>query len=115
MRKLILALLLTSAAASGARAMMWWRDKISSSWAEKPVSMDGGEEQWSASSETDETSVIFRAMNDSSNLYLLVTPDGQDGKGLLTGGYRQDAALWFLGPDKKTRVWGVGIPYSRLD
>jgi uncharacterized membrane protein YgcG len=115
MKKLILTVLLIAAVASGARAMLWWRDKIASLWAAQPLSLDGGEAQWSKSDETDETSVIFRATNDSSDAYLLIAPDGKDGKGLLTGNYRQDSTLWFLGPDKKTRAWGLNIPYSRLD
>ena len=114
MKKLILAVLLVMVAASGAHAMLWWRDKIASLWATQSLSMDGGAAQWAPSDETDETSVIFHAMNDSSDFYLLITPDGKDGKGLLTGNYRQDSALWFLGADKKTRVWGLNIPYSRL-
>jgi hypothetical protein len=115
MKKLILTALLVTILANGARATLWWRDKITSLWAAQPLSLDGGEAQWSKSDETDETSVIFHAMNDSSNLYLLLTPDGADGKGLLTGRYRQDSTLWFLGPDKKSRAWGLNIPYSRLD
>jgi hypothetical protein len=115
MRTFILAAVFMTASASGARATLWWRDKIASLWAPQPLSMDGGEEPWARSAETDEMSVIFRAMNDSSDLYLLITPDGSDGKGLITGKYRQDAALWFLAPDKKTRAWGLRVPYSRFD
>jgi uncharacterized membrane protein YgcG len=114
MKKIVLTALLVAVAASGARAMLWWRDKIASLWATLPLSMDGGAAQWAPSDETDETSVIFHAMNDTSDLYLLITPDGKDGKGLLTGNYRQDSTLWFLGADKKTRAWGLNIPYSRL-
>jgi hypothetical protein len=115
MRTFILAAVFIMAVSSGARATLWWRDKIASLWTPRPLSMDGGEEPWARSTETDEASVIFRAMNDSSDLYLLITPDGSDGKGLITGKYRQDAALWFLAPDMKTRAWGLHVPYSRLD
>src|ERR1039458_5921267 len=115
MRKLILTVLLTSAAASGARAVLSSHDKVTSLWAVQPLSMDGGQEQWSKGDETMEMSVAFRATNDSSDLYLLITPRGRDGRGLLSGSYRQDVTLWFLGPDQKARAWGLLVPYSRLD
>jgi hypothetical protein len=54
-------------------------------------------------------------MNDASDLYVLITPRGRHGRGLLSGSYRQDVALWFLSPDQKSRVWGLFVPYSRLD
>jgi hypothetical protein len=114
-KKIALTLLFVTAAAGGARATAWLNGTAASLWTSQPLSMDGGQEQWSKSDTASETSVAFRVMNDASDLYLLITPMGRDGKGLLSGGYRQDAALWFLSPDQKTRSWGLRVPYSRLD
>jgi hypothetical protein len=114
MKKPLLAIILMIAAA-GAWAKAGWRDKIASLWAEQPVSMDGGEEQWQRNDKAEESSVSFRAMNDASDLYLFISPIGREGKGLLSGGYRQDVTVWFIGPDQQTRVWGLRVPYSRYD
>lgn len=115
MRTRLLALLLVTATAAGAWAKAGWRDKIASLWAEQPISMDGGEEQWQRNDKAEETSVAFRASNDATDLYLMITPIGREGKGLLSGGYRQDVVVWSIGPDQQARAWGVRVPYSRYD
>jgi len=115
MRKQVFAVFLVAAAAMGAWAKAGWRDKITSLWAEQPISMDGGEEQWQRNDKAEEPSVAFRASNDATDLYLMVTPMGREGKGLLSGEYRQDVAVWFIGPDQSARVWGIRVPYSHYD
>lgn len=96
------------------RAVRWWWNSVPDRWADKPVKIDGKESDWYTDEECDDAGLSLRAMNDASNLYLLIMADGRDGRALLSGAFRQDFTLWFLGPDHKSRGWGIRSPFSTL-
>src|SRR5579863_9379749 len=94
-------------------AFLGWRDKIPGHWAQKPVAIDGTDSEWRELDEFDGPGLEFRAMNDASNLYLFITADRRDGRAALSGAYRQDVTLWFIGPGK-ARTWGIRLAFSRF-
>ena len=61
----------------------------------------------------EEMGISFRAMNDASNLYLLVRGTNSDGRVLMSGKFRQNVTFWFLSADQKSRVWGINLDFSR--
>ena len=108
-------LMLVLMSASPCRALLWWRDKMASSWAASPVQVDGSDAKWSGVDEVEEPQIDLRALNDATGLYLRLAADGADGRAVLSGAYRQDVTLWFLGPDGKSKDWGIRIPFSVLE
>ena len=74
---------------------------------EKAVQVDGRATEWSQWPVVETGGLSVRAMNDSSNLYLLIRGANDDGRILLSGNYRQNVTIWFLKPDHKTRAWGI--------
>lgn len=105
--------LLMSLAPAPCRAARWWWNNVPSRWADKPKTLDASEKGWYGDDLFDDAGLNFRAMNDASQLYLLVMADGRDGRAVLSGAFRQDVTLWFCGADKK-RAFGVRLPFSRL-
>jgi len=69
---------------------------------------------WPRGDALEEPGLAFRARNSPEDLYLRLAADGREGRMLLSGACRQDVTFWFLGPDRKTRVWGVRLAFSRL-
>lgn len=90
-----------------------WRDKVESLWPEKPVQIDGRATEWSEMPVVETDGLGIRAMNDASNLYLLIRGANDDGRILLSGNYRQTVTIWFLKPDRKTKAWGIALDFSR--
>lgn len=97
------------------QAFLWWRDGVKSAWTSQSASADIDPARWSQAETTYETDLDFQAKNDGQNLYLFVSADGEDGKALLLGSFRQDLTLWLFKPDGKTRDWGVRAGFSGLD
>ena len=89
------------------------RDAVPSRWPDKPIQIDGLATEWSDMPVLEEAGISFRAMNDATNLYLLVRGTSSDGRVLLSGKYRQNVTLWFLKPDRKLRAWGINLDFSR--
>jgi len=85
---------------------------ISCTWPEKPVIVDGRGMEWSLFPVLEVDGFSFRTMNDASHLYLLISATTDDGRTILGGTFQQDLTLWVLGKDKKTKLWGLRIPYS---
>ena len=96
------------------RAVRWLWNSIPDRWADKPVKIDGKDSDWYTDEEYDDAGLSLRAMSDASNLYLLIMADGRDGRALLSGAFRQDLTIWFLGPDHKSRAWGIRSAFSTL-
>jgi len=94
---------------------LFGRDKIASLWPSSPVVIDGRAMEWSDMPLLDEDGVGFRAMNDSTNLYLLIGGTANDGRLLLSGKSGQNITLWFLKSDGKTRDWGIDLDFSQED
>jgi hypothetical protein len=114
MRKKILLVLLTLlSSAVPSRAFLWWRDSVPCVRAEKPPTIDGSDANWNDFDEYESDGLSLRAMSDASNLYLLVEGRGKDGLAELSGRYRKDLTFWFVSTDKKKRVWGLRLPFSR--
>ena len=72
-----------------------------------PVQIDGRATEWALMPVLETHGLSFRAMNDASNLYLLIRGTDSDGRILLSGQYRQNVTLWFLNPSGKTKTWGI--------
>lgn len=100
--------------AAPARAFLWFRQTFPSRWAVAPVSMSGDDPAWYSVDATEKAGLDLRAMNDATNLYLRVAADDDVGRALLTGTYRQDMTIWFMGRDLKTHAWGLSFPFSRI-
>jgi len=100
------------AAARPSHASLGWRDKVESLWPEKPVEIDGRATEWSELPVIEVEGLSFRAMNDASNLYLLIRGASPDGRGLLGGNYRQNVTVWILKPDHKSNAWGINLDFS---
>jgi len=96
-------------------AFWWWRDSIASRWTDKPVPVNGIDMEWGQTNVLEDAGLTFRARNDSSNLYLMIATNGREGRSLLTGTYRQDVTFWFLGPNGKTKTWGICLAFSRFE
>lgn len=88
------------------------RDKVESLWPEKPVEIDGRATEWSEMPVVEVEGLSFRAMNDASNLYLLIRGANPGGRSLLGGNYRQNVTVWFLKPDHKSKAWGLNLDFS---
>lgn len=84
-------------------------------WTDKPLALDGADAEWSGGEDSALDQIDARALNNAAHLYLRLISDGADGRALLSGVYRQDVTVWFLGKDGKTRDWAVQIPFSELD
>jgi len=97
--------------ASSAHAFLG-RDKIESLWPGKPVEIDGRATEWSEMPVVEVQGLSFRAMNDASNLYLLIRGANPDGRSLLGGNYRQNVTVWILKPDHKSKAWGMNLDFS---
>jgi hypothetical protein len=100
-------------AGSPGHAVLGFGDSVESLWPEKPVQIDGRATEWSEMPVVEDGGLSFRAMNDASNLYLLICGTNSDGRVILAGKYRQNVTLWFLKPDHKTHSWGINIDFSR--
>jgi hypothetical protein len=100
-------------AAAPSQAFLGWRQWLRSTWPEKPVQIDGRANEWSLMPVIEEEGLSFRAMNDASNLYLLVRGTADEGRTLLSGKYRQNVTFWFLKPDGKSRDWGINLDFSQ--
>lgn len=116
MKRAMAAILLTLAAAAESGAFLWWRDNVAGEWTDKTsaVLLEGGSE-WETPLALEEPGLLFRALNDSSNLYIQVMADNREGRALLLGSFRQDVTFWFLRPDGKKRAWGFRLPFSRIE
>jgi hypothetical protein len=112
MRRLLAAACLVLAAVP-ARAGFFGRSKLVSRWAAASIPVNGDDAEWSDESAFEEDGLAVMAMNDASNLYLLITAHTSDARDYLTGESRRDVTLWFVGPDGKTRDWGARLPFSR--
>ena len=101
-------MILTAAGAGRA-----WGDKVECLWPEKPVVIDGRATEWSDMPVVETAGIAFRAMNDASNLYVLIRGANSDGRVVLSGRYRQNVTLWFLKPDHKSKSWGINLDFGR--
>ena len=114
-RTLLLAAALAPLLCAPARAgFLWFRGKIVSHWTSEGVRIAEEDPQWRDIDPKEDSGIDFRALNDAQNLYLRFAADDDTGRVLLTGTYRQDVSVWFMGPDLKTRAWGILIPFSTL-
>jgi hypothetical protein len=113
MRSLLAVLLLAPAlSAVPARAGLFGRSKVDSLWTPKPMRVDADDSDWTDSSAYEEDGLAVLAMNDASDLYLLVTAHTRESRDQLSGESHQDVSLWFIAADGKTRRWGARIPFS---
>jgi hypothetical protein len=106
----IIGIFLLTAARSG--HALSWRTSVDSQWPEKPIQIDGRATEWSEMPVVEEGGLAIRAMNDASNLYLLIRGANDDGRILLSGNYRQNVVVWFLKPDHKSKAWGINVDFS---
>ncbi len=90
-----------------------WHNSVSSLWPSGPVQIDGRATEWAEFPVQEVSGMGFRAMNDESNLYLLIRGTTSDGRNLLAGKFQQNVTLWFLKPDHKTNAWGINLDFSR--
>ncbi len=105
------AALVLAAAVVPARAFLWWRSRLESRWAARPVAVDGDDSGWDDSAAYENSGLSLQAMNDGSSLWLLATARTETGREQLTGAARQDLTVWFLAPGGKTAQWGVLLPF----
>jgi hypothetical protein len=105
---------LALAAAPAARAGFWGRDRLASSWAGKPVKIDGEDDEWPEVGAFEDDGVGIQAMNDGASLFLKATSSTREGRAQLIGLARQDVAFWFYAADGKKRSWGLLVPFSRM-
>ncbi len=108
-------MILALACASEGRALLWWRDAVSANWTANASQAWEGGAVWEDTLAQEEPGLIFRALNDGTNLYLSATADNREGRALLSGAFRQDVTIWFFTPDRKKRSWGIRVPFSRLE
>ncbi len=90
------------------------RDPVSSRWPDRPVQIDGRATEWSDNPVLQEEGFSFRAMNDASNLYLLIGGETREEEMVLSGKYRQDVTLWFVKPDETSRTWGINLDFNHI-
>ncbi|HXS99872.1 MAG TPA: hypothetical protein VN915_04310 [Elusimicrobiota bacterium] len=95
-----------------ALAGFFGRSKLVSRWTAAKLSVNGDDADWADSSAFEEDGLAVMAMNDASDLYLIVTAHTRDARDQLGGESRQDLTLWFVKEDGKTRDWGARIPYG---
>jgi hypothetical protein len=112
-RPILLAVAAVFIVAGSSYAGLGWRDKVQSIWPEKPVQIDGRATEWSELPLAEVGGLSFRAMNDSSNLYLLIRGANDESRILLSGTYRQNVTVWFLKPNGKSRAWGITLDFGR--
>jgi len=110
----VAAVLLALAGVPAARAGFWGRDTLSSTWTDKPVKVDGDDQEWPESGSFEDGGMGIQAMNDASNLWLKATSSTREGRAQLIGLAKQDVAIWFYDADGKTRRWGLRVPFSRM-
>ena|GEM_PF-1128159 len=110
MKKIVWAFILGTATAQAAYA--FGRDKVESLWPEKPVVIDGRATEWTLMPVLEDEGLGFRAMNDASNLYILIRGTANNGRVQLSGRYRQNVTLWFLKADHKTKDWGIMLDFT---
>lgn len=106
---------LVLAMAVPAAAGLFWRDKLVSRWTAKPMSVDADDTDWNAASAYEQEGLSVQAMNDGTDLYLLVTGHTRETRDIVVGEAKQDLTLWFLAADGKTREWGARLPFSRRE
>jgi len=97
-----------------ASAFLGIREGVRSLRPTKPVVVDGRSTEWQVMPVSEAGNFGFRAMNDDSTLYLLISATTDKGLAILIGAFHQDVTLWALATDKHSRLWGVRIPYSAL-
>lgn len=110
---ILLTVLMLLSSTVPAHALLWWRDSISSVRPEKPPRIDGSDQDWNVFDEYESDGLSLRAMNDETNLYLLVEGRGKEGLAELSGQYQKDLTFWFVSTDTKKRMWGLRFPFSR--
>jgi hypothetical protein len=93
----------------------WGRDGVPNRWTEKPVSIEGVDLEWGQMEALESSGLSFRARNDSANLYLMVAAANREARRVLTGACGQDVTLWFLGPNGKSRSWGLRLAFNRRE
>lgn len=98
-----------------ASAGLFGRDKVVSLWAAKPLAVNADDTDWKDSSAFESEGLSVQAMNDGTDLWLMVTARTRDARDLLVGESRQDVALWFLTPDGKSRLWGARLPFTHRE
>lgn len=108
----LLALAAVLLCAAPALAGWFGRSKVGSRWTPARLAVNGDDSEWADSSAFEEDGLAVMAMNDASDLYLLITGHTGDARDQLSGESHQDLTLWFVGPDGKTRDWGMRIPYG---
>jgi hypothetical protein len=109
------AAVLSLALAVPAAAGLFWRDKLVSRWTAKPLAVDADDTDWNAASAYEQEGLSIQAMNDGTDLYLLVTGHTRETRDIVVGEAKQDMTLWFLASDGKTREWGARLPFSRRE
>ncbi len=97
-----------------ARAGFWGRDRLDSAWTEKPVKVDGDDEEWPETGAFEDDGVGVQALNDATTLYLKATSSTREGRAQLIGLAKQDVTFWFFRSDGVTHSWGLRVPFSRL-
>jgi hypothetical protein len=96
-------------------AFWWWRDSMTSRWAEAPIRVTVPDMEWEQTEALEDSGFNFRARNDSVNLYLMISAMDRDSRSVMKGTYRQDVVLWSLGPKDRSRNWGLRLAFSRLE
>ncbi len=114
-RPLLLAAAGALALASAVHAGLFWRDKLISGWTPKPLAVDADDTDWNAATAYEQEGLSVQAMNDGTDLYLLVTGHTRETRDIVVGEAKQDLTLWFLSADGKTRRWGARLPFSRRE
>lgn len=88
---------------------LFGRTKLKSAKASGGAALDGRGAAWQDAEPFADSGLALRALNDGSNLYLLLSAENREGRGLLHGVAGQEIALWFMEAGGKKRAWGIAF------
>jgi len=87
---------------------------VTSHWTDKPVQIYTLDTDWGQTEPAEDSGFDFRARNDSTNLYLMISAKDRDSRSIMRGAYQQDITLWFLGPNGKSKSWALRWAFSSV-
>ncbi|MCX5787881.1 MAG: hypothetical protein NTX64_05140 [Elusimicrobia bacterium] len=91
MRAVLVAALLLAAPA---RALWWLGPTSQSRWRDRPITVDGGAEDWRAQEADDAGALSFAFANDDQDLYVMIRPHTKAARAQIGGTYGQEFTVW---------------------
>jgi hypothetical protein len=91
--------------AAGPCQAFWWGPSAQSRWRDRPIKIDGRDDDWKDQETDDAQGLEFAFANDDKDLYVLVSPHTKSIKQQMAGDFKQDFTIWIdTSVGKKQRV-----------